>query len=215
MPIEEKQPSIEISEADICDLVALKDDIIRTLGNETILSDIASKSYIHQNGFVKLVYETIEDTVCRLHVYPLGATADKNIHDHRWDFTSITICGALPMSLFTPFEGFSEILHTYSKTANNGHLIESLSPCSTELVESISFVPLQRYYMPSTLFHRIEEVEELTITYVETYPAKNDFCHLISSEDRSGSDAIQPEPLSVDVARQCLALIVRKIMELV
>ena len=211
--IESKQSHLEIGETDICDLIALKDDIIRTLGNEAVLSEIASKSYIHKNGFVKLVYETIEETVCRLHIYPLGATADKNIHDHRWDFSSTTICGELPMSLYDISEGSSEKFHTYSKT-QNGHHIELQESCSARLIEEACFTPLQRYVMPSQLFHRIEEVKELTVTYVETYPAKSEFCHLISSEDRSGDDSIQPEPLSIAETRQCLALVVNKIVEL-
>ena len=212
--IESKQSRLEIGETDICDLIALKDDIVQTLGSEAILSEIASKSYIHKNGFVKLVYETIEQTICRLHVYPLGASADKNIHDHRWDFASTTICGALPMSLYEVAEGSSEKFHTYSKTPN-GHHIELQDTCSARLIEEVCFTPLQRYMMPSKLFHRIEEVKSLTITYVETYPAKNEFCHLISSEDRSGDESIQPESLSIDETRQCLALVVSKIMELV
>jgi hypothetical protein len=208
------QPLLNAGKTDICDLIALKDDIIQTLGNQAILSEIASNSYIHKNGFVKLVYETIEDTVCRLHVYPLGASADKNIHDHRWDFSSTTICGALPMSLFDVGEEGSEMFHTYSKTPN-GHLIELKDSCSVQLISEVCFTPLQRYVMPSQLFHRIEEVKELTITYVETYPAKTEFCHLISSEDRSGSETIQPEPLTIDQTRQALALVALKIMELI
>ena len=210
-----KQPLLEVKEKTVYDLIALKDDIIRVLGNDDNLSKIASKSYIHKNGFLKIVYETIEETVCRLHIYPVGASADKNIHDHRWDFSSVTICGSLQMNLYAISDGDSELLHTYSKTPNGGHFIQSLSPCSAELVETVNSAQLHGYYMPSHIFHRIEAVEELTITYVETYPATSDCCHLVSSENRSEEDSVQPEPLTINETRQSLALIVNKIAELI
>lgn len=210
-----KQPLLEVKEKTVYDLVALKDDIIRVLGDDDNLSAISAKSYIHKNGFIKLVYETIEETVCRLHIYPLGASADKNIHDHRWDFSSVTICGSLPMSLYAITTGNSERLHSYSKTPSNGHIIQSISPCSSELVETVHSHQLHGYYMPSHIFHRIEAVEELTITYVETYPATSDYCHLVSFEDRSGEDPVQPEPLTIEETRQALELVVSKIAELI
>jgi hypothetical protein len=210
-----KQPQLEIKEKTVYDLVVLMDDIIRVLGDAATLAEIAAKSYIHKNGFIKLVYETIEETVCRLHIYPLGASADKNIHDHRWDFSSVTICGSLPMSLYAIIDGDSEIIHKYSKTLSSGHIIQSISPCSSELVETVHSHQLHGYYMPSHIFHRIEAVEELTITYVETYPATSDYCHLVSFEDRSGDGQVQPEPLTIEETRQALELVVSKIAELI
>ena len=204
----------EIENRAAYDLIELKRDIISILGSDAILAEIASKSYIHKNGFMKIVYETCEETICRLHIYPPGASADKNIHDHRWDFDSITICGTLPMSCYYIDEGSSEILHLYSKTPGGGHLIESQFKCSAEFIDTIYVGKLQGYKMPYDLFHRIEAVDELTITYVETYPAISASCHLVSSEDRSGVGSVQPEPLTITDTRQALALIVNKLEEL-
>ena len=211
-----KGPHIEVSKKNLFDLIALRDDIIRTLSDNEILSEIAEKSYVHQNGFVKIVYETLEDSVCRLHIYPLGARADLNIHDHRWDFSSVTICGSLPMSIFeVTDDGTSEIFHTYSKTENGGHEIRAHSSCKAVQTDLIAVPPMHGYYMPFDVFHRIEAVEEMTITYVETYPAVSDTCHLVNAEDRSGEGSIQPEPLTVDSTRQARALIAEKIQELI
>ncbi len=215
-PRRSQKSQIEIRKQNLYDLVALRDDIIRTLCDDDLLLQIAEKSYIHQNGFVKIVYETLEESVCRLHIYPFGAKADLNIHDHRWSFSSVTICGSLPMSLYEiDVNGSTEILHTYSKTENGGHEIQSRSSCEAIRTDLIQVPPLQGYYMPYDIFHRIEAVEELTITYVETYPAVSDTCHLVNIEDRSGEGSIQPEPLTVGATRQALAQIALKIQELV
>ena len=71
--------------------------------------------------------------------------------------------------------------------------------------------------MPSDIFHRIEAVRELTITYVETYPAQSETCYLINEEDRStdsNSDEYVPQPLSVAQTIEALLMIVNKIEEM-
>ena len=195
----------------------LKEDILSTLSYFSTIEKIASKSYVHPNGFTKIVYDVHEDSICRLHIYPSGAVADKNIHDHRWDFSSTTICGSLPMSIYEIESGSTHILHEYRKGVQTGHSISRVGVC-TATRSKLIWIPTQHgYYMPSDIFHRIEAVRELTITYVETYPAQSETCYLINEEDRStdsNSDEYVPQPLSVAQTIEALLMIVNKIEEM-
>tara|TARA_B110000211_G_scaffold234413_1_gene303964 strand:- start:730 stop:1362 length:633 start_codon:yes stop_codon:yes gene_type:complete len=208
---------LEIKPKNIEEIIDLKEDIFQTLSDHNMLEEIASKSYVHPNGFAKIVYETLEGTICRLHIYPPGAVADKNIHDHRWDFSSVTICGALPMSLYRVSEGKGHILHSYEKGGARGHKISRIQSCHASRVKYLSVPKMHGYYMPSDLFHRIEAVKELTITYVETYPAQRKSCYLVNSEDRSTSgeeEVFVPQALTVAKVKKVLMLVARKIQEL-
>jgi hypothetical protein len=67
------------------------------------LGVVANHSYRHRNGFDKIVLASPRGSPLKLvlHVWPKGGleTSD-NIHNHRWDFSSVVICGALRLELY-------------------------------------------------------------------------------------------------------------------
>jgi len=67
------------------------------------LALVAGNSHRHRNGFDKIVLAAPSGSPLKLvlHVWPDGglATSD-NIHNHRWDFSSVVICGALRLELY-------------------------------------------------------------------------------------------------------------------
>lgn len=69
------------------------------------LKILADRSYRHHNGFDKIVLASPASSPLKLvlHVWPRGGAADANdIHDHRWDFASVVLCGALRVELYEP-----------------------------------------------------------------------------------------------------------------
>lgn len=84
-------------------LVAFARDGLRAaldhlLADERRLAEVASRSYVHANGFAKLVLHLGEAMAVRLHV-ARGASED-NIHDHRWPFASVVLAGELENVLY-------------------------------------------------------------------------------------------------------------------
>jgi hypothetical protein len=74
----------------------------RLLQSPEELAAVAARSYVHDNGFVKIVLESGEngDGALRLHIWPSEAGADGNIHNHCWDFTSFVLTGTLEYEEF-------------------------------------------------------------------------------------------------------------------
>lgn len=73
---------------------------IASSGAET--AAVAARSYVHDNGFAKLVLTAPDESgeSLRLHVWPDGEPQPGNIHNHCWDFASIVLEGALEYEEF-------------------------------------------------------------------------------------------------------------------
>jgi hypothetical protein len=71
--------------------------------DSTALDVVASRSYRHRNGFDKIVLAAPEESLLKLvlHVWPKDSLeSSDNIHNHRWDFSSVVLCGALQLEFF-------------------------------------------------------------------------------------------------------------------
>lgn len=74
----------------------------RPLREPTELSNVASKSYAHPNGFRKIVVaKTDSGATLRVHHWPSGDEGGSNVHNHRWAFSSVIIAGRNRSALFT------------------------------------------------------------------------------------------------------------------
>ena len=77
-----------------CDLPVIKGLLAALLNAPAQLDDIASRSYWHGNGFLKIVLLD-QGYKLRLHIWCNGVACEENIHSHRWGFASHVLQGAL------------------------------------------------------------------------------------------------------------------------
>jgi len=198
----------DVSEGDV---IEIEQAIQAALNNPSSIESIAQQSYRHQNGFFKLPLMTKKGEKFRLHVYRIGAKADENIHNHRWDFESKVLCGSLPMHLYDIVEGNSHRLHTYRRKGRL-YTIEYLRRIG--LIESslINIRAGKKYLMQNHIYHKIATVKELTITYMITRKTVQETCDLINVENMSSTgEGIDEPPLSVQQVKENLELILEKI----
>ena len=198
----------DVSEGDV---IEIEQAIQAALNDPSSIEAIAQQSYRHQNGFVKIPLKTKNGEKFRLHVYRVGAKADKNIHNHRWDFESKVLCGSLPMHLYEVVEGNSHRLHRYRR---KGRLYTIEYMRKIGLIESqlVNIRAGKKYLMKNHLYHKIAAVKELTITYMITRKAVEKTCDLINVKDMSSTgEGIDEPPLSVQHVKENLELILEKI----
>lgn len=76
------------------------------LEDEDRLRAAAGRSYVHPNGFTKIVLSAGRGHQLRLHIWwqrPGDAVPkDSNVHNHRWDFSSVLITGGYRYQEFLP-----------------------------------------------------------------------------------------------------------------
>ncbi len=201
----------DVSEGDV---IEIEEAIRAALNNPSSIESIAQQSYRHQNGFYKIPLMAKNGEKFRLHVYRVGAKADENIHNHRWDFESKVLCGSLPMHLYEVVEGDTHRLHTYLRKGRL-YVIQYLRKIG--LIESplINIRAGKKYVMKNSLYHKIATVKMLTITYMTTRKTTQRTCDLINKKDKSSTgEGVDEPPLSFQQVKENLELILQKIQVL-
>jgi hypothetical protein len=64
------------------------------------LDAVAGRSYLHGNGFYKIILEENAQFRLRLHVWLPTTRAEENIHDHRWHFASLVLNSRLETEIW-------------------------------------------------------------------------------------------------------------------
>jgi hypothetical protein len=141
--------------------------------NRELLKYIADRSYIHTNGFDKLVLADSPSGKykIRLHIWwprNLSAIIQEDIHSHYWDFASNVCAGEF---LFEQFEerscGFRTSSYNYNRTGNDAF---DLHYCGSGNVETTFMCKMPTgtsYFWDHGLLHRVRPSKPtLTASFV-------------------------------------------------
>jgi hypothetical protein len=158
--------------------------LTQIIGNGIQLADVASRSVWHPNGFAKIVLLSRPLYNLRLHIWRNGsgarAAARENIHNHRWDFSTVLLAGGYCHQEFRPAGGGEEFFaYTYRPAGSLGSY--SLDPMGTKALRCVFNAHLSqgsRYTISSEVLHRVvPDPGEPTVSLVLGGP------HLPSSVD--------------------------------
>tara|TARA_R110002072_G_scaffold303007_1_gene491274 strand:+ start:7361 stop:8047 length:687 start_codon:yes stop_codon:yes gene_type:complete len=79
----------------------LKELIYSLLSNQADLEEVASRSYFHKNGFLKiLLLDQRPKYSVRLHIWPSSTFNDTHIHDHPWEMSTMVLKGEYSWHIF-------------------------------------------------------------------------------------------------------------------
>lgn len=153
------------------------------LSDPAALSVVASRSYRHGNGFLKIVLHRSRALSLRLHIQ--DGSAEENVHDHRWTFASTVLTGALEHDLFhdvAPGRGLRFDEWRYVRDAHSAQK-HALGPAWVER-HSRHFVSAgQSYWLRASHLHRIRWSSPGTSTLVATWAAERADNRLLSSTE--------------------------------
>lgn len=121
------------------------------------LETIVEKSFLHPNGFDKLVLVSGNHFNIRLHNFhpPQVMQPAETVHNHKWEFASSVLSGGYTASTFDVNCGDEERLH-YTYTSGVGMELNGSS--NITLTQTESLVAGDSYFMPNNRFHSIESV---------------------------------------------------------
>jgi hypothetical protein len=111
------------------------------------LEAAASRSYVHANGFLKIVLLAGAEFKLRLHLWlstiANPAERDEDIHNHRWDFVSHVMAGSYRHQQFAPDDGgLPYYRYSYEPVGSSGSFslrhqgMQGLSCVSDETIEA-------------------------------------------------------------------------------
>jgi len=129
------------------------------LRNNTKLEDVAKRSYLHGNGFYKIILEDNDVYRLRLHIWLPTSLAEENIHDHRWHFASTILSGTMESEVWEDaVPGGGELLDEYlyvGKTTTEDAHVKYMGKSRISLRERVVHNTGDAYYMMSNVMHKI------------------------------------------------------------
>ena len=158
---------------------------VRSLLNGTTLMDeVMEQSYIHKNGFQKIVLGRKSGFAMRFHRY-LPGKGDQNVHDHRWSrMDSLVLEGSLPtdyLQYSEPTESGAEKWerHEYCKVGDD-YIVKHRGETYLATDEFVQHSAGELYSMDSKRLHRILPTTGPVATLVVTHPVPADriWCNL-------------------------------------
>jgi hypothetical protein len=104
---------------------AVAELVSTVLSDETRLQAVASNSYRHTNGFLKIVLLASAEFKLRLHLWMRSARDSRDrpedIHNHRWDFATHILAGSYRYQQFEPdADGPSYYGYVYEPVSDSG-----------------------------------------------------------------------------------------------
>ena len=158
---------------------------VRDLRNGSAeFADVLKESYIHKNGFQKIVLGRQAGFALRFHRY-LPGVGDQNVHDHRWSrMDSIVLEGGLSADYLChaqKSENGAERweTHTYRKIGTD-YVVEHKGESYLKLKKNTIHETGTIYSMDSHQLHRILPSDKAVATLVVTHPVPEErvWCNL-------------------------------------
>jgi hypothetical protein len=129
--------------------------ISEILNCDDLLESVAARSYLHNNGFLKILLLKDPDFRVRLHIWMPETDSKETLHNHCWHLASTIINGELTSEIWQDSgtknaEAFDEYLY-------RGKFVDPilLGQAKVELVETVTHKAGDAYVLESHVLHKI------------------------------------------------------------
>jgi len=190
------------------------DSIRSALNKPATLEQISISSYVHANGFSKIVLLSSNEPEyrLRLHVWPAGQRATEytaaDVHNHRWDFGSIVAVGSYTHEEFRQDKtGMVMRKYEYVPLNANGQFVLRYSgEARLQRVFRCLMVAGTRYTLDADVLHHVvKENASLTATLVLQSKRYRSSALVFSRRARKMREKVDSELLSLETIRSVLS----------
>jgi hypothetical protein len=125
----------------------------------------AARSYVHENGFAKLMFGRHGAEHWFIHVWtPLG---DPDVHDHRWDLSSTVLAGRIAVERFEIASGGQSygLYHHEPAQDDEGFLLRWCEDVSLVAVDEQVYETDDDYRGRAEELHRVRAVDGSAVTF--------------------------------------------------
>ena len=179
--------------------------IRQLIADEQVLAEVASRSYQHGNGFLKVVLLD-RGYKLRLHIWFAGESCEENIHDHRWSFASLVLAGQLKSEIWRDdAQGQTFKSYQYHAATQQHAPFKQAVADSHLMLDQVQICKAgDSYIMPKRKLHRIiNPGHQLVATMMCSAPTEQGTTRLIPIHD--GIDPnIQPPKTTAAQLKQAL-----------
>lgn len=133
------------------------------LANDRELNEVASRSYYHNNGFLKVVLiEKRPQYSVRLHIWPEEPFQAPDVHNHPWDMTVLLLNGSYEWPIYTFTQASescesSDLFECRYLEDYSGHSLHNLDKVILNQVGKLSFQKEDIFHFPQTQYHSVRK----------------------------------------------------------
>lgn len=133
-------------------------DLINSVLDQNF-DNLLEKSYLHPNGFDKLVLVSGQHFNLRLHNFhpPKVMKPAERVHNHKWEFASSILLGGYQAQEFNIHSGDSERCH-YQYSKEQGLVYQGQS--HVLLTDEYEVKAGTTYFMPGDVYHSITKISD-------------------------------------------------------
>jgi hypothetical protein len=168
---------------------SMVDQIDRILGEPALLQEVAASSFLHPNGFVRLIVggdgRAFGERV-RLHLWPSDVSAQRtDIHNHCWRFHSTVLAGQVMVDAWDPesilIGGGAPTHVLYEVGSLQAPRVGVLGPVALRAPVRRTYSKTAAYGSDPATFHRVSAVAG-TVTAVWQGPHVRETSHVIAHD---------------------------------
>lgn len=149
---------------------AIEGIISTLLSDQACLSQVASSSVRHANGFDKIVLAKAEEgPQLRFHIWePPSASVPRSIenaHNHRWCFATSVLVGGYTATTFAPRDGDEYRRRTYTPTdVPRGYVMSGEESTGLEPASITTYRAGSAYWISHSTVHRVSPADPASVT---------------------------------------------------
>ena len=149
------------------------------LQSRSAIAKIAQRSYMHPNGFRKLVLdEAVGGKRIRVHLWRASSNRSvsiSNVHNHRWDFASMNVMGLVTSEIHVVYPSERTMNHFEFTPAKAGsrYGLRHVGESGTRVDSVRTFAPTMSYELAARQLHRVRIPGDAMTIVVSGPPVSN------------------------------------------
>lgn len=173
--------------------------------------EVASRSYLHPNGFEKIVLLAPgpELPSLRLHIWPASGDSrrEEQMHNHRWPFASRVEHGALRFVTYEPDpagEQYTHVAATSPASADESYRHDIVGDARLRMTFDGVLAAGTEYCLPQTTPHRVVAASGLCSTLMLQGPAARVASEVFLRASDSDANTIEVRPTTRELLQATL-----------
>jgi hypothetical protein len=152
------------------------------------------------------------ESAVRLHIWTPGSRTSRRIHNHRWNFTSRVLIGAVFEELFRAGPGADGWLYVYRSGDDSTYSLRLLGHTRVMSVATREWRPGNVYARNAEQLHRVAvDRKAIAATLVVCQPPERDSTKVVAESQTMNFDRIEEVALSPALTAELILRVARHI----
>lgn len=149
------------------------------------LENILGRSYLHQNGFSKIVLFKSIDCQIRLHIWDGNHKEEENIHNHRFNFNSSILQGQYREEIFEQdsFNGDDYFAYSYAPKSELNYELIRQENIKLKKVGRFTYKEGDGVSRQASVLHKVSPISSVVCSLLVASGNVNNQCLVLSEKE--------------------------------